>query len=580
VWPQSLARAAPTGGAVSENDSDIPLVPARMLNEFVYCPRLAILEWVEGEFAPNADTAEGEMRHAAVDKPGRRVRLKQRAPAEEDEEPDRSAARIEQLRSVELSDAALGLIAKIDVLELDGDRACPVDTKKGKRPHVERGAYEPERVQVCAQGLLLRAHGYRSESGFIYYAGSNERVEIPFDAELVALTRSKLEDLRAVAASETLPPPLVDSPKCVRCSLAPICMPDETRFLREPAPPPRQLTPAADHQFPLYVQQPGATVRKDGDVLQVWDKEQKLGEMRTREISQLVLMGRVSATEPTYRELLGMGKPILHVSTGGWLYGVTDGLPHANVRLRQQQFRAADDPEKCLAISRQIVAAKLLNQRTFLRRNGGEAVPEAQLDAIRNAAEAALRAPDIDSVRGFEGYGARVYFDHFALTIRPGAFRDRFDQAGRNRRPPRDAVNALLSFAYSMLAREWVTACRAVGFDPYLGFFHAPRYNRPSLALDLMEAFRPLCADSTVVRALNNGELGAGDFVERLGAVNLTDSGRRSFLRSFEQRLGQEITHPVFGYRVSYRRVFEIEARLLARYLLGEVPVYAPMTTR
>ena len=561
---------------------DAPLIPARMLNEFVYCPRLAILEWVDGEFAPNADTAEGEMRHAAVDKLGRRVRLRQRAAEQDGDDAEAPVSQIEQLRSVELSDSTLGLIAKIDVLEIDGDRACPVDTKKGKRPHIERGVYEPERVQVCAQGLLLRAHGYRSDSGFIYYAGSNERVEIAFDEDLIALTLAKLTELRVAASADQLPPPLVDSPKCVRCSLAPICMPDEMRFLREPAAPPRQLTPAGDHLFPLYVQQPGATVRKDGDVLQVWEKEQKLGEMRTREVSQLVLMGRVSATEPAYRELLGLGKPILHLSAGGWLYGVTDGLSHANVRLRQRQFRAADDPEKCLAISRQIVASKLLNQRTFLRRNGGDAVPEQSLDAIRNSAEAALRGASIDEVRGHEGYGARVYFAHFAATLRPGNdnFRDRFDAAGRNRRPPRDPVNALLSFAYSMLAREWVTACRAVGFDPYLGFFHAPHYNRPSLALDLMEAFRPLCADSTVVRALNNGELGLSDFVERLGAVNLTDSGRRSFLRGFEQRLSQEITHPVFGYRVSYRRVFEIEARLLARYLAGEIPTYSPMTTR
>jgi CRISPR-associated protein Cas1 len=566
------------GVAVSEHN--VPMIPARMLNEFVYCPRLAILEWVDGEFAGNADTAEGELRHASVDKPGRRVRLRQRPLDDEETENDRGPDRVEQLRSVELSDPTLGIVAKIDVLELEGDRACPVDTKKGKRPHVERGAYDPERVQVCAQGLLLRAHGYRSESGFIYYAGSNERVEIPFDAELVALTLAKAAELRAAAAEGTLPPPLVDSPKCVRCSLAPICMPDEVRFLREPAPPPRQLSPPGDHIFPLYVQQPGATVRKDGDVLQVWDKDRKLGEMRTREVSQLVLMGRVSVTEPAYRELLGLGKPILHLSAGGWLYGVTDGLPHANVRLRQHQFRAADDPDKCAVISRQIVAAKLANQRTFLRRNGGNEVPEQSLDAIRNSAEAVLRATNIEAIRGHEGYGARVYFRHFAATLKAGPFADRFDEAGRNRRPPRDPVNALLSFAYSMLAREWVTACRAVGFDPYLGFFHAPRYNRPSLALDLMEAFRPLCADSAVVRALNNGEVGPSDFVERLGSVNLTEGGRRSFLRSFEQRLSQEVTHPVFGYRVSYRRAFEIEARLLARFLLGEIPAYAPMTTR
>lgn len=560
------------------SDPEQPLVPARMLNEFVYCPRLAILEWVEGEFAPNADTVEGAVRHAAVDRPGYRVRLRQRSPTTEEEPP--SPRPVEQIRSVELSDPELGLIAKIDIVEIDGDRVQPIDVKKGKRPHVERGAYEPERVQVCAQGLLLRKHGYRCDSGILYFAGSNERVPVPFDDDLITLTLRKLEELRAAAAAGTLPPPLVDSPKCVRCSLAPICLPDETRFLQESGPPPRQLLPAADHRFPLYVQQPGATVRKDGDVLVVFDREQKLGEVRIREVSQLVLMGRVSATEAVYRELLAQGKPIVHLSSGGWLQGVTDGLPHANVRLRQEQYRAADDPRRCLAIARRIVAAKLTNQRVLLRRNAGDDLPRESADGLRNAARAALRADTIDSLRGHEGSGGRFYFGCFARLIRQGPFRDRFDEAGRNRRPPRDPVNALLSFAYAMLTREWVTTCRAVGFDPFLGFYHAHRYGRPSLALDLMEPFRPLCADSTVIRGINNGEIGTSDFVERMGAVNLTDSGRRKFLKSFEQRLAQEIIHPVFGYRLSYRRVFEVEARLLARHLLGELAAYEPLTTR
>jgi CRISPR-associated endonuclease Cas1/CRISPR-associated protein Cas4 len=568
------------GVAIEAEDS--PLVPARMLNEFVYCPRLAILEWAEGEFAPSADTVEGTIRHAAVDKPGYRVRLRRTAPesAPDPESPPPEPGRLEQLRSVELSDTELGLIAKIDLVEIEGDRVQPVDTKKGKRPHLAKGAYDPERVQVCAQGLLLRRHGYRCDSGFIYYAGSNERVEIDFDEELVALTLAKVSELRATAASGALPPPLVDSPKCVRCSLAPICMPDELRFLRDPSSPPRQLLPANEHRFPMYVQHPGATVRKKGDLLQVFDGDEKLGEMRTREVSQLVLIGRASATEPVYRELLGDGKPIVHLSSGGWLYGVSDGLPHANVRLRQQQYRTADLPERCLAIARGIVVSKLTNQRTLLRRNGGEQIPSEVLDGIRHAAQSASRATQIDELRGHEGMGARHYFSGFALMLREDTDRRRFDLEGRNRRPPLDPVNALLSFAYAMLAREWVTACRSVGFDPYLGFYHAPRYNRPSLALDLMEAFRPICADSAVVRAINNGEVGRDDFVERLGSVNLTDSGRRKFLRTFEQRLTQEITHPVFGYRISYRRVFEVEARLLARHLLGELPSYEPLTTR
>lgn len=562
---------------MTDTPEDLPLVPARMLNEFVYCPRLAFLEWVDREFAPNADTAEGSVRHASVDRPGFRIRPARRT-EEIGENPNPEP--VVQTRAVELSDPGLGLVAKVDLVEASGGRVQPVDLKKGKRPHVERGAYDPERVQLCAQGLLLRSHGYACDSGALYFAGSNERVDVPFDDELVSLTRMKLAELRAAAARGEIPEPLDDSPKCVRCSLVPICLPDEIRFLRARSGPPRPLLPAAVHTFPLYVQQPGATVRKSGDVLQVFDKDEKLGEVRTREVSQLVLMGRVSATEPVYQELLSQEKPIVHLSAGGWLYGVTDGLPHANIELRRRQFRAADDTAACLKIARPIVAAKLQNQRTFLRRNAPEPSPETALDGLRHAAQAALRATDIDGLRGHEGYGGRLYFGELASLLRPGVVRDRFDGEGRNRRPPRDPVNALLSFAYSALAREWVTVCRAVGFEPYLGFYHAPRYGRPSLALDLMEPFRPLCADSVVVRAINNGEIGESDFIERLGAVNLTDSGRRKFFRAFEERMAQEITHPVFGYRISYRRVLEVEARLFARHLLGEVPIYEPMTTR
>lgn len=569
----------PSGVMSEPSPEDRPLVPARMLAEFVYCPRLAILEWVEGEFAHNADTVEGALRHTAVDRAGFRKR-----PRREAEEPSGDVApttAIEQLRSLELSDAELGLIAKIDLVEVDGGRVQPVDTKKGKRPHVPRGAYDPERVQVCAQGLLLRAHGYACDSGVLYYAGSNERVVVEFDEELVALTRERLDALRETADAGILPPPLEDSPKCVRCSLAPICLPDETRFLREAGTPPRRLVPAGDHRFPLYVQQPGAVVRKKDDTLQVFDGEEKLGEARTREVSQLVLMGRVSATEPVYQELLHRGTPIVHLSSGGWLYGVTHGLPHANVRLRQEQVRTADDPARCLRIAREIVAAKLSNQRTFLRRNAPDGSVDAALDGIRNAAQAATRATTLDEVRGHEGFGGRVYFSHLSALIRAQpAFAERFDVEGRNRRPPRDPVNALLSFAYSALVREWTNVCLAVGFDPFLGFYHQPRYGRPSLALDLMEAFRPLCADSVVVRAINNGEIGASDFIERMGSVNLTPAGRRKILAAFEQRLAHEITHPVFGYRISYRRVFEVECRLLARHVVGEIPIYQPLTTR
>lgn len=155
-----------------------------------------------------------------------------------------------------------------------------------------------------------------------------------------------------------------------------------------------------------------------------------------------------------------------------------------------------------------------------------------------------------------------------------------FDFARRNRRPPRDPVNALLSFAYSLLAKECTMACHAVGFDPFVGFYHQPRFGRPALALDVMEPFRPLLADSAVITAINTRMVTGDDFLRAGEAVALTPSGRKGFLRAFEQRMDQLVTHPVFGYRVSYRRVLEVQVRLLARVVTAEIATYPSFETR
>jgi CRISPR-associated endonuclease Cas1 len=151
---------------------------------------------------------------------------------------------------------------------------------------------------------------------------------------------------------------------------------------------------------------------------------------------------------------------------------------------------------------------------------------------------------------------------------------------GRNRRPPKDPINALLSFAYSMLTREWTVALSAVGLDPYLGFYHQPRFGRPALSLDMMEPFRPLIADSTVLMAVNNGEVRPTDFLRAAGSCNLNDSGRKRFIAAFERRMAQEVAHPIFRYRLSYRRLLEVQARLLVRFLCREIPDYPNFLTR
>jgi len=198
-------------------------------------------------------------------------------------------------------------------------------------------------------------------------------------------------------------------------------------------------------------------------------------------------------------------------------------------------------------------------------------------------AEATERASSLDQLLGIEGNAAHIYFSDFAGMIKTDDTFDgqfQFDFSGRNRRPPRDPVNAMLSLAYSVLAKDLTIACYAVGLDPYLGFYHQPRFGRPALALDLMEPFRPLIADSAVLTAINTGMVTENDFVRAGPSVALTPNGRKGFFRAFEQRMDSLVTHPIFEYRVSYRRLLEIQARLLARVLDGEIGDYPVFITR
>ncbi|MCI0419460.1 MAG: CRISPR-associated endonuclease Cas1, partial [Acidobacteria bacterium] len=191
----------------------------------------------------------------------------------------------------------------------------------------------------------------------------------------------------------------------------------------------------------------------------------------------------------------------------------------------------------------------------------------------------------LEELLGVEGNAARLYFGAFDGMIKaePGEEKPalpRFDFAGRNRRPPRDAVNALLSLAYSLLTKDFTIACYAVGFDPMLGFYHQPRFGRPALALDLMEPFRPLVADSCVIQAINNRMVSPDDFLMAGQAVALRPQGRKAFYRAYELRMDTLVTHPLFDYRVSYRRLLEIQARLLGKMLQGEIGKYPVFITR
>ena len=567
---------------LTHSTSTPELVPARMLNEYTYCPRLCYMEWVQGEFAHSADTLDGRFQHRRVDRPTGDLPARERngespEPGDEDAQPEKIHA-----RSVMLSDEGLGSVARIDLVETKGDRATPVDYKRGTVPDIPGHVYDPERVQLCLQGLLLRANGYESAEGIIYYVGSKRRVHVGFDDSLVKQTLEMLEAARKMADSGEIPPPLEDSPKCPRCSLVGICLPDEVSFLkgsRYVVRPDdvRRLMPARDDALPMYVVAQGGIVGKSGDTLTVKVRGKTVAKARLLDVSSVSIFGNAQVTAQATRELLERGIPICHFTYGGWLKGVTWGMAHKNVELRMHQFRVAGDPPASLAIAKEMVKAKLRNSRVMLRRNHPEA-PATALEEVKRLTARVEAADSFATLLGIEGAAARVYFAHFGGMIRAGI--SAFEFRTRNRRPPRDPVNAVLSFLYSMLMRQAMVSAMAVGFDPYMGFYHQPKYGRPALALDLAEEFRPLIADSAALTLFNNAELKENDFIRRGGAVSLTQEGRKAVITAFERRMDTLITHPLFQYSISYRRIMEVQARLLSRHLLGELKKYPAFTTR
>lgn len=550
-------------------------IPARMLNEFTYCPRLFYLEWVQAEFRDNEDVLSGHIVHRRVDKEGGMMP----GPSTEAE------PLVYKARAITLSSERLGLVAKLDLVEGEGGESVPVDYKKGHPPKEPGEVWPTDRVQVGAQAMLLRENGYTCTHAIVYYAQTKQRVKVLLTPALEEEVVGAISAARATAADARIPPPLVDSPKCPRCSLVSICLPDEVNALVHLEPEDngrvRRLVPATDSTLPLYVQEQGSMLGKKGDVLEVRSDGKTQASCRLMEVSQVSLFGNVSITPGALHELCTRGIPVSHFSYGSWFYGITYGMSHKNVELRRLQFAAAADPERSLTIARRMVEGKLRNCRTLLRRNHpDESV--AALDELERLVRACPEVKDLESLRGMEGAGGKAYFEEFGRLLKPDpeAGDVVFDFAQRNRRPPKDPVNALLSFLYALLTKDATVTLLSVGFDPYLGFLHVPRYGRPSLALDFMEEFRPLLADSVVLTLVNGREIRDSHFVARAGAVALNAEGRKKVLEAHERRLDSEVRHPIFGYTVSYRRILEVQARLLARHLSGELPEYEPFCTR
>lgn len=327
----------------------------------------------------------------------------------------------------------------------------------------------------------------------------------------------------------------------------------------------------------LYVTEPGARLEKEYGRLLVTRDDEVLLRTPLGRVSQVVLIGGVGATTPALLACLDAGIGLTLISGTGRLRGRLVPPAAKNIPLRHAQYRRAEDGEFCLQVGRAIVAGKLRNQRTLGRRlcRGRAGLDPAPLQRITAAIRRLPAAQSLDELRGLEGAGARAYFSLLRQAL-PQAWR----AERRARRPPPDPCNALLSFAYALLTQAATAALEVVGLDPYDGFFHADKYGRPALALDLMEEFRSVIADSVALTTINKGIVGLQGFRVDAKGARLTPKALRTFIGQFERRLETRVLHPAAGRTLSYRQCLEVQARLLRHVVEGDCATYEPFLTR
>jgi CRISP-associated protein Cas1 len=353
----------------------------------------------------------------------------------------------------------------------------------------------------------------------------------------------------------------------------------------------------------LYVTEPYSVVKKEGDTLVVNipanEKEGKPArkvEVPTIKISEVVIVGDSTLTSQALATLLEQRVEITFLNMYGGFRGRVVPQDSKNSLVRLAQFRAHEQTSRSFDLARQFVLGKTHNLRTLLLRSNRRLedihVADAA-DSLRGIlAQIEKLAPDCEppadpakpqkgtswgTLGGLEGAASAEYFEAFGRLLR-GDTGLSFET--RSRRPPRDPVNAILSYGYTLLMHQCASALQTVGLDPYIGFLHSSQYSKPSLALDLMEEFRAPVVDSVVLTLVNNRILQVSDFIEELQAYRLKDGSRRTFLEKFEERMSTEIEHPVFKYKATYRRCIELQARLLAKSFDGEIGAYLPFKVR
>lgn len=543
-----------------------PPVRVMALHALAYCERLFYLEEVEEIRIADEAVYAGRALH------------------EERSEPDPTGT---EWRNFALSSERLGLTGRADAIRQRDGQWIPYEHKRGRAGRSVEGlaeAWPSDRVQVIAYAALLEEHlGIPISEGRIRYHADNVTVRVAIDADARSALQRSVDRARELR-TEVRRPPVTDNPNlCLRCSLAPVCLPEEERLARDHEWVPVRLFPADVEGQVVHVVSGRGRVRRSANTLVIEGGESDERTLPVHEVAAVVLHGNAQITTQALQLCAGQGVAVHWLTAGGrYLGGFVAGSGAVQRKLRQ--YRALDDLGMRLVLARRLAMARIEGQVRYLLRasRGAERSPElaSTLSTMRSQLKAVPRSEGIDAVRGHEGAAARAYFEYLPHLLAPFVGSE-LRPDGRNRRPPRDRFNALLSFGYGLLYRSVFEAVAAVGLEPALGFFHTPRSSAHPLVLDLMELFRVPVWDLTVVGSINRRQWDPQvDFEVTRDHVWLSEVGRRKAIGLYESRLLDTWKHPVTNYSLSYRRAIELEVRLLEKEWDGERGLFAQARLR
>lgn len=532
------------------------------LHSLTYCERLYYLEEVEGLLVADERVYAGRSLHEELTAPDETGR---------------------ERRSLWLTSERLALYGRVDVLRTREGHPIPYEHKRGRSRRGAGGvpeAWPSDLVQLGAYALLLEETlGQPVREGRIRYHADQITVRVPITDALRTQVLAAIARAKALRTLTTRPPVTVEASKCARCSLAPVCLPEEERLIEGTTPEPGRLFPAHPDGEVVHVTTQGARIRRVGEQLLVEAPDAEPQALPVHTVGAIVLHGNVQLTTQALHLCASREVGVHWLTRGGRYLGGLAAGP-ATVQRRIRQYQALTDPARRLELARRLVAARLEGQLRFLlRATRGDAAKRAaiaeELRAIRQQRAAVEQADTPETLRGYEGLAGRAYFaalPHLLSPEVPETLRPR----GRSRRPPQDPFNAVLSFGYALLYRSVLAAVLAVGLEPAFGFFHTPRSTAHPLVLDLMELFRVPVWDMVVIASWNRRQWDrVADFVTARDHVWLSATGRRKTIDLYERRLADTWKHPVLQYSLSYARTIELEVRLLEKEWSGAPGVFA-----